>query len=129
LYLKDNPMQLIKYNSTHSQSRKNKDNMQTNYVCTMKNQVTLLVTMQRKKCNIESLSTPFILMIWEMRMGTMRLDLDASCKLNGPNLSLNPTPCILSPIVIKCNKSTTMKIETFILSNASTSFINKKLMR
>jgi hypothetical protein len=51
--LKDNPMQLIKYNSNQSQSKKNKDNMQTNYVYTTKNQVTLLATIQRSKCNTE----------------------------------------------------------------------------
>jgi hypothetical protein len=49
--LKDDSMQLIKYNPTHSQSKKNKNNMQTNYVCTTKIQITLLATIQKSKCN------------------------------------------------------------------------------
>jgi len=42
-------------------------------------------------------------------VGTMRLDLSASCTQNGPTLSPLPTPCFLLPIMIKGGKPTTMR--------------------
>jgi hypothetical protein len=58
---------------------------------------------------------------------TTRLDLDASCNDNGPNLS-NPAPCFLVPIIVKCNKLVTMEAPTFRDSNSSTCFIDNELM-
>jgi len=47
---------------------------------------------------------------------------------NSPNLFSNPTPCFLLPIMIKCNKSTTMKTKTLLDFGAFTCFIDKELV-
>jgi hypothetical protein len=59
----------------------------------------------------------------------MRLDLDASCNENGPNLFSNPTTCLLVPIIIKCDKIMTMEAPTLLNSSSSTCFVNKKLVQ
>ncbi len=59
----------------------------------------------------------------------MRLDLDASCNENGFNLYLDPTPCFVVPIIIKCNKLVTMEAQTLFDSNASTCFKDKELVQ
>ncbi len=38
-----------------------------------------------------------------------RLDLNASCNENGPNLFSNPTPYFLVPIIVICIKLVTIK--------------------
>lgn len=72
--------------------------------------------------------------IWKMRM----FNFNKACKIepqcisylqNGPILYSNPTLCFLLPIVIKCNKSTTMKTQTLFNFNASMCFINKELVQ
>jgi hypothetical protein len=60
--------------------------------------------------------------------GTARLDLYASCNENGPSLSLDPTPCFLVPIIVKCNKLVMMEAQTFLDSSASTCFMDKELV-
>ncbi len=52
-----------------------------------------------------------------------RLDLDASCNENGPNLFSNPAPCSLVPIIIKCSKLVIMDAQTLIDYGASTCFM------
>jgi len=42
-------------------------------------------------------------------IGTVRLDLNASCVQNGLTLFSKPTPCILLLITIKGDESTTMQ--------------------
>jgi hypothetical protein len=62
-------------------------------------------------------------------IGTMKLDPDASCNINGPNLSSDLTPCFLVPIItIKHNKLVTMEAQAFLDSSDSTCFIDKKLV-
>jgi hypothetical protein len=61
-------------------------------------------------------------------IGTMKLDFDASCNENGPNLSSNPTPCLLVPIIVKCSKLMTMEGSKFIDSNALACLMDKELM-
>jgi hypothetical protein len=58
----------------------------------------------------------------------MSLDLDAPCNDNGPNLSLDPTPCFLVPIIVKCNKLVMMEAQAFFYFGASTCFMDKELM-
>jgi len=60
---------------------------------------------------------------------TMRLDLSASCYENGPGLSLDPMPCFLILIIVKCNKFMMMEAQALLDSNASTCFMDKELMR
>jgi hypothetical protein len=55
-------------------------------------------------------------------------NLDASCDENGPNLSIDPTPFFLVPIIIKCSKLVMMEAQTFFDSSASTCFMDKELM-
>jgi len=59
----------------------------------------------------------------------VRLDLDASCNENGPNLFSNPATCLLVPIIVKCDKLMTMEAQTHFNSSTSTCFINKKLVQ
>jgi hypothetical protein len=59
----------------------------------------------------------------------MKLDLDASCNENDPNLFSNPTTCLLVPIIVKCDKLMTMEAQTFLNSNTSTCFIYKKMVQ
>jgi hypothetical protein len=59
---------------------------------------------------------------------TMRLDLDASCNENGLNLFLNPTPCFLVPIIVKCNNLVIMEAQALIDFDASTCFMDKELV-
>jgi len=54
-------------------------------------------------------------------IGTARLDHDASCNENGPNLSSVPT-------YLKCNKLVTMQAQTFIDSGALKCFMDKELV-
>jgi hypothetical protein len=61
-------------------------------------------------------------------IGTTRLDLDASCNENGPNLYWNPTPCFLVLITIKCRKLVTMEAQALINYGASTCFMDKGLV-
>jgi len=49
-------------------------------------------------------------------VGIVRLDLDASCNENGPNLSLDPAPCFLVLIIIKCSKLVIMEAQTLLIS-------------
>jgi hypothetical protein len=58
----------------------------------------------------------------------VRLNLDASCNENGPNLSLDPTPYFLVPIIVKCNKLVTMEAQTLFDFGASTCFMDKELV-
>jgi hypothetical protein len=60
---------------------------------------------------------------------TIRLDLDTLCNKNGHNLSLDPTPCFLVPIIIKCNKLMTKEAQNFLDFNTLTCFIDKKLVQ
>jgi hypothetical protein len=55
----------------------------------------------------------------------MRLNLDATCNENGPNLSSYPTPCLLILIIVKCNKLVTMEAQSLFDSNALTCFMDK----
>jgi hypothetical protein len=57
------------------------------------------------------------------------LDLDASCNENDPNLSLDPTPYFLMPIIVKCSKLVTMEVQTFFDFGTLTCFIDKELVR
>ncbi len=59
---------------------------------------------------------------------TTRPDLDASCNENGFSLSLDPTPCFLVPIIVKCSKLITMEAQAFHDYGASTCFIDKELV-
>ncbi len=59
----------------------------------------------------------------------MKLDLDASCVQNGPNLLLDPTPRFLLPIMIKYDKSMTMKTKALFDSSAYVCFIDRELMQ
>jgi hypothetical protein len=56
---------------------------------------------------------------------TTRLDLDTLCNENGHNLSLNPTPCFLVLIIIKCNKLVKMEAQTLLDFNTLACFIDK----
>jgi len=58
-------------------------------------------------------------------IGTLRLDLDASCVQNNHTLSLEPTPCFLLPTMIKGDKSMIVQTQTLIDLRASTCFIDK----
>jgi hypothetical protein len=59
----------------------------------------------------------------------MKLDLDVFCVENGPTLSWNWTPCFKLPIIVKCNKFTTLKNQELFNSNAFTcSSIDKDLV-
>ncbi len=97
----------------------------------------LLVSVQRNMDHM--LHTPFLLPIhnqrsWKTNMDlilvrTTRLDLDASCNENGPNLFLNSTPCLLVPIIAKCNKLMMMEAQTFFDSSALAWFMNKELVQ
>jgi hypothetical protein len=49
----------------------------------------------------------------------MRLNFDASCDENGPNLFLKSSPFFLVPIIIKCNKLVRMEAQTFFDYGAS----------
>jgi hypothetical protein len=60
---------------------------------------------------------------------TTKLDLNASCNENGPNLSSNLMPCFLVPIIVKCGKLMTMEAQTLHDYGTSTCFIDKKLVR
>ncbi len=57
-------------------------------------------------------------------IGIVRLDLDASCDENGPNLSLDPTPCFLVLIIVKCSKL----VPKHFYFSTLTCFMNKELM-
>jgi hypothetical protein len=57
-----------------------------------------------------------------------KVDLDASCDENGPNLSSDPTPCFLVIIIIKCSKLVMMEAQTFFDFGASTCFMDKELV-
>jgi hypothetical protein len=57
------------------------------------------------------------------------LDLDASCNENDPNLSSNPTPYFLVPIIVKCSKLVTMEARTLLDFGALACFMDKKLVR
>jgi hypothetical protein len=112
------PCKSIRRNSNHSQNKKN-NNVQTIYVCIMENHVTFLAIVQRSKCNTHPrplLSTPSW-RFWKwgclVSIRIVKLDFDASCDWNGPNLFSNPTFCLLFLIAIKCNKSMTMKTKMF----------------
>jgi hypothetical protein len=59
---------------------------------------------------------------------TVRLDLNASCNENGPGLSLDPIPCFLILIIVKCNKLMMMEAQTLLDSNTSTCFMDEELM-
>ncbi len=76
--------------------------------------------------------TPFILKIWETKMYSIYRDCEIGpwCIMgsNGPNLSSNPTPCFLLPIMIKRNNSTTMKTKALLEFSAFTCFIDKELV-
>jgi hypothetical protein len=61
-------------------------------------------------------------------IGTMRLNLDASCNENGLNLSLDPTPCFLVPIIVKCSKLVIMEAQALLDFDASTCFMDNELM-
>jgi hypothetical protein len=58
-----------------------------------------------------------------------KVDLDASCDENGPNLSSNPAPCFLVPIIIKCSKLVMMDAQTFFYFSTSTCFVDKELVQ
>jgi hypothetical protein len=62
-------------------------------------------------------------------MGTTKVDLDATCNENGPNLFSNPTPCFLVPITIKCSKVVSMEAQTLFDFSSLACFINKELVR
>jgi hypothetical protein len=57
-----------------------------------------------------------------------RLDLDASCNENGPNLFYDPTPCFLILIIVKCNKLVMIKAQTFLNFNTLTCFMDEDLV-
>jgi len=61
-------------------------------------------------------------------IGSMRLDLDASCNENGLNIYLNPTPCFLVLIIVKCSKLMTMEAQALFDYGTSTCFMDKKLV-
>ncbi len=61
-------------------------------------------------------------------VGTMRLDLNASCIQNGPTLSSELAPCFLFSIMIKGGKSMILQTQALLDSRAFASFINKKLL-
>ncbi len=61
-------------------------------------------------------------------VGIARLDLDASCNENGPNLFSDPTPCFLILIIVKCSKLVTMEAQTFLDLGASSCFMDKELV-
>ncbi len=61
-------------------------------------------------------------------IGTVKLNLDASCNENGSNLSSGETPCFWVPIIIKCNKLVMMEAQTFFDFGALTCFMDKKLV-
>ncbi len=57
------------------------------------------------------------------------MDLDGSCNEDGPNLSLDPTPCFLVPMIVKCSKLVTMEAQTLFDCGTSTCFMDKELVR
>jgi hypothetical protein len=57
----------------------------------------------------------------------MRLDLDASCNENGPNLFSNPTPYFLVLIIIKCSKLVMIEAQTLLDFGGLTCFMDKEL--
>jgi hypothetical protein len=59
----------------------------------------------------------------------MKLELDASCNENGPGLSLDPTQCLLVPIIVKCNKFVTVEAQTLIDVGTSTCFMDKEFVQ
>ncbi len=61
-------------------------------------------------------------------IGTTRLDFDASCNGNGFSITLDPMPCFLVPIIVKCNKLLTMEAQTFLDYGAYVCFIDKDLV-
>ncbi len=54
---------------------------------------------------------------------------DASCNENGPNLSLDPAPCFLVPIIVKCNKFVTVEAQTLLDYGTLACFIDKELVQ
>jgi hypothetical protein len=56
------------------------------------------------------------------------VDLDVSRDENGPNLCLDPAPCFLVPIIIKCSKLVMMEARTFFDFGTSTCFMDKELV-
>jgi hypothetical protein len=54
----------------------------------------------------------------------VKLNLDASCNKNGPTLFLDPTPCFLILIIVKCNKLVMMEAQIVLDSGASTCFMD-----
>ncbi len=59
----------------------------------------------------------------------MRLDLNASCVQNGLPLFSKPTSCILLPITIKGDESTTVQTQTLFNLGEFACFIDKELVR
>jgi hypothetical protein len=59
----------------------------------------------------------------------MRLDVDASCNENGPNLSSNLTSCFLVPTIIKWSKLVTMEAQKFLDFDALICFIEKEMVQ
>jgi hypothetical protein len=59
---------------------------------------------------------------------TSRLNLDASCNENGPNLSSNPTPCFLVQIIVKCSKLMMMEARALLDFGTSTCYMDKELV-
>jgi hypothetical protein len=58
----------------------------------------------------------------------MKINFDALCNKIGSSLSLDPTPCFLVPIIVKCNTLATMEAQTLVDFSASTCFIYKELV-
>jgi hypothetical protein len=59
----------------------------------------------------------------------MRLDVDASCNENGPNLFSDLTSCFLIPIIVKWSKLVTMEAQTFLDFGALICFIEKEMVQ
>ncbi len=91
----------------------------------------LFVSVQRSMDHMQCM--PFLLSIHNKRsqktsidlvlVGTTKLDLNPSCNENGHGLSLDPTPCFLVLIIVKCNKLVMMEAQTLLDSNASTCYV------
>lgn len=58
----------------------------------------------------------------------MRMELNVSYYKNGHNLSLDPTPCFLIPIIIKSYKVVTMETQALVDYGAFACFTNKELV-
>jgi hypothetical protein len=105
-------------------------------ICIVENEVMLFTNVQRNVVNIYNTCRfcyqSITWKIWKqghlVSIGIMRMDLNVSYYKNGHNLSLDPTPCFLIPLIIKSYKVVTTETQALVDYGAFACFTNKELV-